>query len=285
MIAPRHTSSSATPDWIEIVNTGTTAVNLAGWSLSNDGNPRKFVFPNPTSLPAGGYLLVFCDSQTNAPGLHTRFFLSGHGEQLFLYDAQTHRVDAVSFGSQVPDLSLGRFGGAWQLTQPTPRGPNQLAEVGPSGYLVINEWLANSALGQSDWLEIFNPSGLPAVLRGLYLGTSNEFFQITSLSFAPPGGYVQLFADEAPGPNHLDFKLPAEGNTISLYDFFGTEINRVNYGAQLDGVSEGRYPDGTVNIVGFPGSASPGTTNFVVSFVGPRINELMARNDSAVVNP
>lgn len=279
------TNGGTTPDWLEIVNTGTTAVNLAGWSLSNDGNPRKFVFPNPTSVAAGGYLLVFCDSQTNAPGLHTRFVLSGHGEQLFLYDAQSHRVDAVSFGSQVPDLSLGRFGGAWQLTQPTPRGPNQLAEVGPSGYLVINEWLANSALGQSDWLEIFNPSGLPAVLRGLYLGTSNEFFQITSLSFAPPGGYVQLFADEAPGPNHLDFKLPAEGNSIALYDFFGTEINRVNYGAQLDGVSEGRYPDGTASIVSFPGSPSPGTTNFVVSFVGPRINELMARNDSAVVNP
>ena len=40
-------------------------------------------------------------------------------------------------------------------------GPNQLAKLGPSGYLVINEWLANPTPGQSDWLEIYNPSGCP----------------------------------------------------------------------------------------------------------------------------
>jgi hypothetical protein len=279
------TNGGTTPDWLEIVNTGAAGVNLAGWSLSNDGNPRKFVFRNPTSLPAGGYLLVYCDTQTNAPGLHSGFALSGQGEHLFLYDAQSRRVDAVSFGPQVPNLSLGRVGVGWHLTLPTPGGLNQLAELGPPAYLVINEWLANSAPGQSDWLEIYNPSGLPIPLSGLYLGTSNELFQITSYSFAAPGGYVQLFADESPGPNHLDFKLPAEGNTIALHDSFGTEINRVNYGQQLDGISQGRYPDGTPNIVSFPGSASPGTTNFVVTFAGPRINELMARNESSVVNP
>jgi len=42
---------------------------------------------------------------------------------------------------------------------------------------------------------------------------------------------------------------------------------------------KGRFPDGTPNIISFPGSASPGTTNFVVSFAGPGINELMARNE------
>jgi len=74
------TNAGTTPDWLEIVNTGATSVNLAGWSLSNDGNPRKFVFHNPTTLAAGGYLLVYCDSQTNAPGLHSGFALSGQGE-------------------------------------------------------------------------------------------------------------------------------------------------------------------------------------------------------------
>ncbi len=279
------TNAGTTPDWLEIVNTGPTAANLAGWSLSNDGNPRKFVFRNPTSIPAGGFLLVYCDSQTNAPGLHSGFNLSGQGEHVFLYDAQSHRMDALTFGPQVPNLSLGRVGGVWQLTVPTPNAPNQPAEVGAQGYLVFNEWLANSAPGQSDWLELYNGSGQPVPLRGLYLGTSNELFQITSLSFIPPGGYVQLFADESPGPNHLDFKLPAEGNALMLYDSLGTQLDRVTYGPQLDGISQGRYPDGSGNIVSFPGSASPGTTNFVVSSAGLRINELMARNDSAIVNP
>lgn len=279
------TNGGTTPDWLEIANTGASSVNLAGWSLSNDGNPRKFVFRNPTTLAAGGYLLVYCDSQTNAPGLHSGFTLGNQGDHIFLYDAQSRRVDALSFGPQVPNISLGRVGGIWQLTYPTPGTPNLLTDLAPPAYLVINEWLANSASGQSDWLEIYNPSSQPIGLGGLYLGTSNQLFQITSRSFVPPGGYVQLFADESPGPNHLDFKLPADGNSIVLYDSFGTEINRVNYGPQLDGVSQGRFPDGSPNIISFPGSASPGTTNFVVSFAGPRINEVMARNDSAVVNP
>ena len=143
--------------------------------------------------------------------MHTGFALSGQGERVFLFDAQANRADAFSFGPQVTDLSVGRVGGYWQLTVPTPNAANQLASVGGASGLVINEWLANAAVGQSDWLELYNPSSLPVALRGLYLGTSNALFQITAVSYLPAGGYVQLLADELPGPNHLDFKLPAEG--------------------------------------------------------------------------
>jgi hypothetical protein len=279
------TNAGTTPDWIELVNTGTNTASLGGWSLGNDGNPLKFVFGGGVTIAAGGFLVVFCDTQTNAPGLHTGFALSGQGEQLVLYDAQANRADAFSFGLQVPNLSVGRVGGYWQLTVPTPNAANQLATAGGVNSLVINEWLANSAPGQSDWLELYNPSSLPVPLQGLYLGASNELFQITALAFLPAGGYVQLIADKLPGPNHLDFKLPAEGGAIALYDSVGAQINAVTYGPQLEGISQGRLPDGSANIVSFPGSASPGTTNYAVASTGPQLNELMARNDSAVVNP
>lgn len=273
------------PAWIELANTNAVPVQLGGWSLSNDGNPRKFVFPIGTVINPNGYLVVFCDTQTGAPGLHTGFPLNAQGENLFLYDPLTNRIGAVTFGPQLPNLSIGPVNGLWQLTTPTPNTANQVAVAGSPLNLSINEWMANSLPGQADWLELYNASSLPVPLRGLYVGTSNALFQITSLSFVPAGGFVQLFADENPGANHLDFKLPAEGGAIILYDTFGTELNRVTYGLQLDGTSQGRLPNGGVNIVSFPGSASPGTTNFVVSFVGPRLNEIMARNDSAVLNP
>src|SRR5688572_31461775 len=32
--------------------------------------PRKYVFPNGTTIPAGGYLVVYADDATSAPGLH-----------------------------------------------------------------------------------------------------------------------------------------------------------------------------------------------------------------------
>ncbi len=279
------TNGGAYPSWIELANNGASAVSLTGWSLSKNGNPGQYVFPGGVTIAAGGFVVVYCDDQTSAPGLHSGFSLSGQGEQLMLFDAQGNRADGFSFGQQVPDLSVGRVGGYWQLTVPTSGAANRLAVVGQASSLVINEWLANSAPGQSDWLELYNPSSLPMPLRGLYLGTSNALFELTAVSFLPPGGYLQLVADELPGATHLDFKLPAEGGAIILYDAFGAELSRVTYGPQLDGISEGRLPDGSGNIVSFPGSASPGTTNFVVTSGGVRLNELMARNESAVVSP
>src|SRR5204862_5577031 len=100
---------------------------LGGWSLSDNGTPRKFVFPPTASIAAGGYLVVWCDSDFNAPGLHTGFALGRKGESVFLYDASTNRLDAVTFGLQLPNFTIGRAGsgaGTWQLCQPTPNAAN-----------------------------------------------------------------------------------------------------------------------------------------------------------------
>src|SRR6185436_7201522 len=100
--------------------------------------------------------------------------------------------------------------------------------------LAINEWLANAAPGSDDWLELFNrSSNAPVSLRNIYLGTSNAIpYQLRALSFLPPRGYIQIFADELAGASHLDFKLPATGGAIVLYDTAGGELQRVIYGAQ-----------------------------------------------------
>ena len=97
-------------DWLELFNPSGSSVNLANWSLSNSGNARKYVFPGGTTIPANGYLVVWCDSQTNAPGLHSGFTLGRKGENLFLYDASTNRVDAFSFGLQLTNYTVGRVG-------------------------------------------------------------------------------------------------------------------------------------------------------------------------------
>jgi len=267
-------------DWLELFNATGSSINLANWSLSNNGNPRKYVFPNGTSIPANGYLLVWCDSQTNDPGLHSGFTLGRKGEDLFLYDASTNRIDAFSFGLQLTNYTVGRIGVNWQLTTPTPGAVNLAAALGVATNLVINEWLAS---GGSDWLELYNQSSsVPVALNGLFMGTSNDLFQIRSLSFVAPRGFVQLFADENPGFDHLDFKLTAAGDTIVLYDYSGLQVDRISFVNQLDGVSQGRFPNGSSTIVNFPGAASPGVSNYISTYFGPRFNEIMARNVSAV---
>jgi hypothetical protein len=276
---------TANSDWLELYNSGSSTANLANWSLSNSGNARKYVFPGGTTIPPGGYLVVWCDTQTNAPGLHSGFSLGRKGENLFLYDANTNRVDAFSFGLQLTNYTVGRVGldGSWQLTLPTPGAGNVAASVGGATNLVINEWLANAPSGGSDWLELYNLSSTqPVSLSGLYLATSNDLFEIRSLSFIPPRGFVQLFADKNPGFDHLDFKLTAAGDAIILYDNSGRLIDRVTFASQVDGVSQGRLPDGAPTIVSFPGTMSPGAGNYVITYNGPVLNELMARNVAVV---
>ena len=43
------------PDWIELHNRGSASVDLAGWSLSDNEDPRRFVFPPATMLAANGF--------------------------------------------------------------------------------------------------------------------------------------------------------------------------------------------------------------------------------------
>ena len=68
----------STPDWIEIANTGKSAVNLSGYSLSKTANSvTVFTFPE-VWLNAGECLLVYADSRLRAtPGedLHAPFRL------------------------------------------------------------------------------------------------------------------------------------------------------------------------------------------------------------------
>src|SRR6185369_12828548 len=125
----------------------------------------------------------------------------------------------------------------------------------------------------------------PGPLSGVFLSTSNANFQIRSLSFIAPRDFVQLTADENPGVDHVDFKLTAAGDAIALYDSSGLQIDRVTFVNQLQGITQGRFPNGSSTIVSFPGSASPGASNYVVSYTGPLLNEVMARNVSAIYDP
>jgi hypothetical protein len=273
------------PDWIELFNPTGFPIDLTSWSLSDDGDARKFIFPNGTTIPANGYLVVWCDASATS-GLHSGFALGRNGETVSLYDASVSRVDAISFGPQAANYSIGRVAGAWTLTVPTTNAANVAATLAPASALSINEFLANPASGFDDWIELFNTSSTsPAALRNVYLGTSNALYQIQSLSFIAPRGYLQLHADGNAGADHLDFTLPASGGAIVLYDTAGTELQRVTYGAQAQGVTQGRLPDGTATITSFIGSASPGTTNYVINYNGPVLNELLARNSSAVPGP
>lgn len=121
-------------DWVEIYNTGSQTIDMAGIYLTDDpAIPRKWKVPTnvpqSTKVPAKGYLVIWLDGNTTAAGLHASFALDSQGDQLALFDADgVTLIDTLSFGPQRGNLSCGRSPngtGAWFfLLAPTPGAAN-----------------------------------------------------------------------------------------------------------------------------------------------------------------
>jgi hypothetical protein len=68
-----------TEDWIELYNTGSEAVDLGGWHLSDkESKPGKYEIPAGTIIPAGGHLVFVCSGRDLVKDgeLHTNFKLT-----------------------------------------------------------------------------------------------------------------------------------------------------------------------------------------------------------------
>ncbi len=143
-------------DWIELYNRAGHAVQLDGWSLTDDPNrPAKWRFPAIT-LPANGYLVVYASGKDgitwpaaesggqDLPVLHTNFRLNGDAGFLALYPPTTRRfLDSfvIRYGPQPVDTAYGRVAGAERfdssteayalLTNPTPGMANDVSSALP----------------------------------------------------------------------------------------------------------------------------------------------------------
>jgi len=133
-------------DWIEIVNTGASGVDIGGWHLTdNPGDPGKWTIPLGTMIAPGQYLIVFAsgDTDQNTNGsLHAGFKLSADGEYVGLSRDDLTVVsefgpmgtdyppqeDDVSYGISPSDLSPVYF------AVPTPGAAND-----PDGFLPVTD--------------------------------------------------------------------------------------------------------------------------------------------------
>jgi len=101
-------------DWIEIHNFGTYIINIGGMFLTDNLSvPRKWQIPvnSPalTTIPPGGYLLIWADEDSADYGLHANFKLNAGGEEIGLFDSDgATLIDSIGFPEQTTDLSYGR---------------------------------------------------------------------------------------------------------------------------------------------------------------------------------
>ena len=121
-------------DWLELHNLSDNTVNLTGMYLTDKiDNLKKWEFPEDTSIPAHGYLIVWLDEDGKAePGLHANFKLSRNGETVMLVDTDIRGnqvLDTVAFEKQEKDVAFGRWpngSGKLKQVQITPGKENAL---------------------------------------------------------------------------------------------------------------------------------------------------------------
>ena len=151
-------------DWVEIYNAGSEAVDIGGMYITDDlTETTKWQIPthspDSTTIAPGGFLVLWCDKESEQGILHVELKLSGGGEQIGLYasDGET-AIDTLTYGEQTADISYGRLpdgSDTWQLfTTPTPGNSNSSSDVsGEKKRLLIPE---NYVLDQN-YPNPFNP--------------------------------------------------------------------------------------------------------------------------------
>ncbi|HXJ59575.1 MAG TPA: lamin tail domain-containing protein [Verrucomicrobiae bacterium] len=272
-------SDGTISDWVELYNPTNALVDLSGMSFTDQlTTPRRWTFPQGSIIPALGFRVVRFDpdlpaSSNSVVSLNTGFGLKATGDSVYLFNRPSsggELLDAITFGLQAPDWSIGRVpnGGNWTLTLPSAGAMNIAAVLGDPAQLKINEWMADPLSG-SDWFEVYNPTPQPIALGGLHLtdDPANRLkYPIPARSYIASGllGFQRFEADNSPanGADHVNFKLSAGGESLGITDAYGSFIDSLLFGPQALGVSEGRLPDGSANITTFPETPSPGESNF-----------------------
>ena len=120
-------------DWLELYNITDKPVVLTGMYLTDKvDNLKKWEFPEGTTIPARGYLIVWLDEDGKATeGLHANFKLSRNGETVLLVDTDAHDnqvIDIIDFDRQETDSAIGRFpnaNGEFQVLPMTPGKENR----------------------------------------------------------------------------------------------------------------------------------------------------------------
>ncbi|MCA9217344.1 MAG: lamin tail domain-containing protein, partial [Planctomycetales bacterium] len=281
-----ETIAGKTPDWIELHNRSTEAVDLTGWQLRDSS--AIWDFPSMDIEP-DGYLVVFASGDNfvvTEPRLeiHTNFKLKAEGEYLGLLRPDgTVAHEFNPYTEQITDQSFGLPSGetfAQFFSTPTPGAQNPIApRVVISELMSSNQsTLADEDGDYADWLEIYNDSDSPTNLNGWSLETDGIYWEFPEV-VVEPNGYLLVFASgndrrELDSPLHTNFKLGSRWDELYLYRPDGSWAHGYHeYPPQQVDVSYGLTSDlaevqffkvptpGAANLTGFQGVRfSPGST-------------------------
>jgi len=281
-------------EFLELYNSNPWFQDISGYQLSCAD--MSYTFPSGSTLPGGGYLVVAAAPMdiesvygiTNVMGPYSGSLK--HAETLELLDERTNVLLTVPYTDAYPwpvatdstghslVLANPTFGAgdprAWDISDVVGGSPGQMDGFTPSPLrnVVINEILPHSenpAVPQ--FIELYNHSSNSVDVSGCILTddpTTNKFV-IPSGTVIGPAGFVAFTQ------SRFSFTLNGAGETLYfIKPDHSRVLDAVQFGAQANGVSYGRWPDGAKDFYAFI-TNTPGTNNSAMVIGDIVINELM----------
>lgn len=239
-------------DWIELYNAGDTDLDISGYRLTDKRTSPGYAFPAGTVVPAGGYLVLYCNRDATE-GAYARFSLSAAGDEtvtlwntadMVLDEVQTIPLDTNT--SMIPTLN-----GGWEVTlKPSPGYENtdaghkayvesrkagdadlRITEVMPANRSTITD--ADGAF--SDWIELCNFGSAAVSLAGWSLcdrADDTARWVLPDIRLEA-GGRLIVFAsgkDRADSKEpHTNFMLDRLGESIYLFSPRGMLVSSLSW--------------------------------------------------------
>jgi len=105
---------------MEIYNPQDTAVDIAGFGLSDLLGAIKYYFPSPTLIQPDTVILVWCDAEPEEGLFHANFRISSTGEWLAVIAPDSSFADSITAPELPADSAFTRDGGTWHIGAPSP---------------------------------------------------------------------------------------------------------------------------------------------------------------------
>ena len=121
-----------TEDFVELINTGDSPVDLAGYYFGDQdgGSVIPSGFPELTTISAGSVLVLWFDKDLDQGPLHIDAKLNNNGESIIGIDVNGDTIIDINYGPQSEDVSFGSM---------------------PDGLLFSNEWTLSMCPSPGDF--------------------------------------------------------------------------------------------------------------------------------------
>ncbi|HEV7927356.1 MAG TPA: lamin tail domain-containing protein, partial [Verrucomicrobiae bacterium] len=291
--APRTDSNNV--EFLEIYNSCPFFQDISSYQVTCAD--MNYTFPANTLIPGGSFFVLAASPQgiANVYGLTSNVFgpYNGslkHAETLQVLDERSNVLLTVPYTDVYPwpvaadgtghsiVLANPTYGEgdprAWDISDVVGGSPGQAEQFTPSPLrsVVINEILPhteNPAVPQ--FIELYNHSTGSVDVSGCILtdDPATNKYVIPAGTVLGPAGFVSFTQSQ------FGFTLNGEGETLYFIKPDGSRIlDAVQFGAQADGVSYGRWPNGANDFYAFT-TNTPGTNNSTILIGDIVINELM----------